>query len=119
MRLEDYFEFEKFDTKFGPVERIRIGGFRISIEHVVELYEHGVNPESIVRDHYPCLSLEQVFATLTYWQREKVRVEEYRRRSDEVGELHYQEWAAEPPSPLLLRLRELKAQRDKGVATGS
>ena len=36
MQLEDNFEFETFDSKFGPVERIRIKGHRIAIEHVIE-----------------------------------------------------------------------------------
>ena len=26
MQLEDYFEFEKFETKFGVVDRIRLKG---------------------------------------------------------------------------------------------
>ena len=49
MQLEDYFEFEKFETKHGPVERIRIKGHRIAIEHVVELFNQGLSPERIRR----------------------------------------------------------------------
>ena len=44
MQLEDYFDFEKFDTKFGPVERIRIKGHRISIEHLIEYFNRGWAP---------------------------------------------------------------------------
>jgi len=36
MQLEDYFDFETCETKFGPVERIRIKDHRISIEYVIK-----------------------------------------------------------------------------------
>ena len=36
MQLEDYFEFETCDTKFGRADVIRIKGSRIMIELVIE-----------------------------------------------------------------------------------
>ena len=44
MQLEDYFEFENLPSKFGQVERIRIKGHRISIEHVLS---REINPEIV------------------------------------------------------------------------
>ena len=62
MQLEDYFDFLAPDD-------IRIKGHRIGIESV--LYEyifHARTPEEIA-DIFPSLSLEQILATLLYYQR--------------------------------------------------
>jgi uncharacterized protein (DUF433 family) len=110
MQLEDYFEFESFETKFGPTERIRIKGHRIPIECVIEAFHNGASPDAIVRELYPSLNLEKVFATLTYYLHNRERVDDYIRRSEEIGEKRYEEWAAQEPSPVVKRIQELKAQ---------
>ncbi len=110
MQLEDYFEFEKFETKFGPAERIRIKGHRISIEHVIEKFKEGMPAEEILR-HFPTLSLEQVFATLTYYLHAKEEIEDYIRRGEAIEDAFYQEYLQQEPPPVIKRLRELKAQR--------
>src|SRR5438477_12297181 len=84
MQLEDYFEFEKFDSPFGPFERIRIKGHRIAIDNVLEFYNQGVPAEEIVETHYPSLTLEEVFATLTYYLHNREAVDAYIRRGEEV-----------------------------------
>ncbi len=111
MQLEDYFDFEKFDTKFGPVERIRIKGHRISIEHLIEYFNQGMGPDQIQREMYPSLTLEEVYATITYYLRNKAAVDEYNRRGEEVAEAYYQEYLKQPDA-LTLRLRALAAQRN-------
>ena len=111
MQLEDYFDFETFDTKFGPCERIRIKGHRISIEHVLEFYKAGMSPEVIQRDQYPSLTLEQVYATITYYLHKQAEVEAYLKRGEEVGEAYYQEYLQKEPDAVTLRLRALVAQR--------
>src|SRR6266446_257176 len=98
MQLEDYFEFERFDTKFGPVERIRIKGHRIAIENIIEPYNTGVPPDTIVRKYYPTLSLEEVYATIAYYLHNQKVVDAYMRRGDDIGELFYQEHLQQEPS---------------------
>ena len=115
MQLEDYFEFEKFDTKFGPVERIRIKGHRISIEHVLDFYKQGMSPDVIQRDHYSSLTLEEVYATITYYLHNKERVDVYLKHGEEVAEAYYQEYLALEPSPVVERLRNMAAQRQETV----
>ena len=111
MQLEDYFEFEKFDTPHGPVERIRIKGHRISIEHVLEHYKAGYSPETIVRDIYPTLDLEKVHATITYYLHNKERVDEYIRQGDRIGEAYYQEYLQKQTPEAAKRIEALKARR--------
>lgn len=117
MQLEDYFEFESFDTPYGRVERIRIKGHRISIEHVLEHYKAGTNPETIVHDIYPTLNLEKVHATITYYLHNKDRVEEYIRQGEAIAEAYYQEHLKREPSEAAKRLRALKAQKQQEAAS--
>jgi uncharacterized protein (DUF433 family) len=117
MQLEDYFEFEKFDSPFGPYERMRIKGHRIAIEHVLEFYRQGISPEKIARTHYPSLSLEEVYATITYYLRNKQAVEAYLQRGEEVADGYYQEWLRNhKPSPVQERLRKLRIAASHGPA---
>jgi uncharacterized protein (DUF433 family) len=93
MQLEDYFEFEKF----GRCERIRIKGHRIAIEHVIGYFKQGLEPRAIVRDIYPTLTLEEVYATITYYLLNKVEVEAYLQRGEELAEAIYQEYLRKGP----------------------
>jgi len=102
MELEGYFDF------VGP-EEIRIKGTRVGIETVVEDYLEGASPEEIA-SRYRSLTLEQVYATLLYYFRNRVQVDAYLeawRASLEQGWLEQQN----NPSPARKRLRELKARR--------
>jgi uncharacterized protein (DUF433 family) len=92
MQLEDYFEFETFDTPYGPVERIRIKGHRIAIENVLEFYNQGVSAEEIQRVHYPSLTLEEVYATLAYYLHNKEAVDAYNERGEKIADAYYQEY---------------------------
>ena len=110
MQLEDYFEFEKFDTKFGPVERIRIKGHRIAIERVLELFNQGTPPDQIQREHYPTLTPEEVYATITYYLHNKGQVDDYLQKGEAIADAYYQEYLKEEPSAVAKRIRALKAQ---------
>jgi uncharacterized protein (DUF433 family) len=92
VQLEDYFEFETFDSKFGPIERIRIKEHRIAIENVIEYFNQGMEPGQIAREIYPTLSLEQVYATITYYLHNKAEVEAYIQRGERIADAWYQEY---------------------------
>jgi uncharacterized protein (DUF433 family) len=111
MKLEDYFDFERFDTEFGVAERIRIKGHRISIEHVIDFFNAGVSAELIQQVHYPSLTLEEVQATITYYLQNKKEVEAYFDRGRKIGDAFYQEYLKQEPPPVVKRLRALRAER--------
>lgn len=113
MQLEDCFEFETFDTKFGPVERIRIKDHRIAIEHVIELYNQGVTAEKIIELSFPSLTLAEVYATITYYLHNQDRVDEYIRKNWDYSETFYQDYLQQEPSPVVKRLRALKEERSR------
>ena len=105
MQLEDYFSFlESHD--------IRIKGTRIGIETV--LYDYifrARTPEEIEQD-YSTLTLDQVYATILYYLRNKESVEKYITDWIEYGE-EMRRQQAENPSPFTLRMRALKAKQAK------
>lgn len=105
MLLEDYFEFLSPDD-------IRIKGHRIGIDNVIDYYLQGYTPEQI-REHFPTLSLEQIYATITYYLHNKDEIDAYIERLNAWREQHYQESLASEPAPVVKRIRALKAQREK------
>jgi uncharacterized protein (DUF433 family) len=107
VQLEDYFDF------LGPDE-IRIKGHRIGIEHVVEYYNSGYNADDIARE-FPGLSLEKIYATITYYLHNRAAVDAYIKRQDRQSEAAYQAWAANP-SPVVKRLRAILAEREQQLA---
>jgi uncharacterized protein (DUF433 family) len=105
MQLEDYFDF------LGPSE-IRIKGHRIGIEHVIERYHDGDSAEQIGAA-FPGLSLEKIYATITYYLHNQAEIDAYLARQDALMEQSIREYEAQDPPPVVKRLRALKEQRER------
>jgi uncharacterized protein (DUF433 family) len=101
--LEDYFEFLSPDD-------IRIKGHRIGIDNVIDYYLAGCTPEQI-REHFPSLSLEKIYATITYYLHNKEEMDAYMERLNAWREQRYQEWRSAEPSPAIQRVRVIREQR--------
>lgn len=99
MLLEDYFDFLDKDD-------IRVKGTRVGIEIILDDYLTGSSPEEIAT-RYISLSLEQVYATITYYLHNRSQIEAYledwRNYTAQTWQAHYQN-----PSPVAKRLRHLK-----------
>lgn len=109
MQIEHYFDFLAPDD-------IRIKGHRIGIESV--LYEYlfrEQTPEQILR-RFPSLTLEQVYATILYYLSNREEVGAYIKDWLEWGERMRVEQDRNPP-PVVVRLRALKAQRQRAPIT--
>jgi uncharacterized protein (DUF433 family) len=65
-----------------PQGVIRVGGTRVTLDTIVEVYEAGSRPEEIAR-HYPSVDLADVFAVITYYLRHREEVQEYLARRRE------------------------------------
>ncbi len=102
VELTDYFEFVDGDT-------IKIRGHRLGIEHVLAYYLEGYHPSEIA-DELPGLSLEEIYATITYYLANRNALDAYLRRRQRRDEQAYQEWAAQP-SPLIHRLRAIREEQ--------
>jgi uncharacterized protein (DUF433 family) len=109
MQLEEYFEFDQ------EGDRIRVKGTRIGIDLLIDAFNAGSPPEMIMRNYYPSLTLEQVYATITYYLHNKAEMDAYIQRVVEQAETTYQEYLKKEPSPVIQRLRALRAQQQSGV----
>lgn len=97
--LEDYFDF------LAPND-IRVKGSRVGIETILWDYlDLGLFPEQIAA-RYRTLSVEEVYATLTYYWQNRGQVEAYLRSvEEEIGRQRQEQ--DRHPSPAMQRLREL------------
>ena len=102
MNLEDYFEF------LSPTA-IRLKGHRIGIEHVIERYRDGDSPEAIAQE-FPGVSLEAIYATITYYLHYQREVEAYLAGVAALVERRMHAADVEE-SPVVRRLQALQTQR--------
>ena len=100
--MNDYFDFLDNDD-------IRIKGTRVGIETVLEDYLNASSPEEIAI-RYPTLTLEQVYATITYYLHNQREIDQYlelwRKFSEESWRKQVQH-----PSPAVKRLCAIKRQQ--------
>jgi len=97
-----YFDFLAYDD-------IRIKGTRVGIETVLDDYLQGASPEEIAV-RYRTLSLEQIYATITYYLHDTEETDRYLQQWRAHAESSW-ETQQRNPSPAVQRLRELKARR--------
>jgi len=102
VKINEYFDFLDPDD-------IRIKGTRVGIETVLEDYLNAASPEEIAI-RYPTLTLEQVYATITFYLHNQREVEQYLERWRKYTEESWKQ-QEQHPSPAVERLRNLKRQR--------
>jgi len=92
---------------------IRIKGHRIGIDDVLYYYLEGYTPEEIIV-HLPTLSLEKIYAAITYYLGHRTEMNKYLSELSAWRELRHQEQASRP-SPVLQRLKDIKHQREQAA----
>ena len=108
MELESYFEFLREND-------IRIKGTRVGIETVLDDYLEGASPEEIAA-RYHSLSLEQIYATITYYLHNRAQVDAYLEAWRQYTDQAWQEQERNP-SEVVKRLRQLR--ETQAQTTGS
>lgn len=101
MNLEDYFDFLAPDD-------IRIKGTRIGIESILYQYIHRSQSPEEIAAQFHSVTLEQVYATILYYLRQREAVTQYLADWLEFAR-HAREAQERNPPPVVLRLRQLKA----------
>ncbi|PKO21823.1 MAG: hypothetical protein CVU38_12590 [Chloroflexi bacterium HGW-Chloroflexi-1] len=97
MDLESYFNFLDPDD-------IRLKGTRVGIETVLDDYLNAASPEEIAT-RYRSVTLEQVYATITYYLHNQHEVDAYLARWRAYCDAAWQEQERNPPE-IVLRMRE-------------
>jgi uncharacterized protein (DUF433 family) len=102
MQLEDYFDF------LAPND-IRLKGHRIGIESVLYEYIHRAQTPEEIAEHFPTLSLEQIYATILYYLHHQEEIHAYLTAWIEHGR-RMREEQERNPTPLMLKIRKLAAE---------
>ena len=103
MQLEDYFDFLAPDD-------IRIKGHRIGIEDVLYEYIFNARSPDELQQRFPTLTLEEIYATLTYYHRNQEKIDAYLNDWIEFGKRMRAEQERNP-DPFMLKLRRLRAEQ--------
>ncbi len=106
MQLEDYFLFITEDD-------IRIKGHRIGIDNVLFYFLEGYTPEEIIAI-YPDLSLEKIYATITYYLHNKQEIDSYLLRIRTWQQTRYHE-AVKNPSLQREKMQKIKRQKQDSL----
>jgi uncharacterized protein (DUF433 family) len=108
MELESYLDFIDEDT-------IRLRGRRIDIAHVLGYYHEGYSAEMIALE-LPTLSLEEIYAALTYYLHNRTAVDAYlERRAVSIANIMH-ESDQRPPPPSVQKVRVLRERLTRGQA---
>ncbi len=84
---------------------LRVGSLGVSLDSVVIAFQDGHSPETI-QQHYPALSLEEVYGAVAYYLANRNEVDQYLKRQEQLWEQARQH-AAQKPNPVVQRLRAL------------
>ena len=110
VQLEGYFDF------LAP-EDIRIKGTRVGIETVLYDYIHRARTPEQIAASYPALTLEQVYATILYYLRDRPTLDGYLAAWLEFGHRMRAEQARDPAArDFAARLRQARAGREGAPA---
>ena len=97
---------------------IRVGTSRISLDLVVEQYEHGMTPEDMIRA-YDTLQLADVHDAIAYYLRHREEVKAYlKRRTAEAETLRVKIEADHPRVSNEELLARLRARENESAPTG-
>lgn len=110
MDLEGYFEFLGKDD-------IRVKGTRIGIETILDDYFEGISPEEIAA-RYRSLSLEQVYATITFYLHNRKKIDDYLNSWHQYSKEAQQEQKIHPSSikKRLLQLKSIQSTQAQAAA---
>lgn len=103
MQIEDYFDF------LAPND-IRLKGHRIGVESILYEYIHNCKTPEELKTRFPTLSLEQIYATILYYLQNQEQIDKYLSDWLEFGD-KMREQQAKNPTPAMLKLRRIKAER--------
>ena len=111
MNLEDYFDFLAPDD-------IRLKGTRVGIESVLYEYVHREQTAEAIVRRFPTLTLDQVYAAILYYLRNRQAMDAYLADWLEWGYRVREEQRQNPP-PFVARLQAAREERARYSADQS
>jgi len=105
VKLDDYFDFLAPDD-------IRIKRHRVGIENILYYHLYRDRTPEEIQAELPTLSLDQIYATILYYLRNKKQVGKYLTDWIEFGRRARAE-QRKNPTPFMIRIRKLKLSRTR------
>lgn len=65
---------------------IRVGGTRVTLETLIDVFSTGATPEEIAQD-FSALRLDDVYAVITYYLRHRTEVDAYVQRRHDAADV--------------------------------
>ncbi|NER33504.1 MAG: DUF433 domain-containing protein [Oscillatoria sp. SIO1A7] len=103
MDLENYFEFL-------TAEDIRVKGTRIGIEHILYEYVVGTKTAEEIAQEFHTVSLEQIYATILYYLRDREAVGKYLENWLDCTNKAQAQFDIDPP-PFVAKVLKWKLER--------
>jgi uncharacterized protein (DUF433 family) len=91
---------------------VRVGGTRLTLESVLDVFKQGASPQEIV-EAFSDLDLADVYAVLTYYLRHRADVDAYLQEQEAKAEAIRQKIAARQGDQQGLRERLLARRADR------
>lgn len=91
---------------------IRVGNSRVLLEIVIQAFQDGASPESIVQ-RYSTLSLGDVYLTIGYYLGHPETINAYLNRREQLAESVRQKLSSIQPDISLIRSRLLEQKKTK------
>jgi uncharacterized protein (DUF433 family) len=89
---------------------VRVGNSRVLLEIVIQSFQDGTSPESIVHQ-YSTLTLSEVYSTIAYYLQHRESVEAYLTRREQLAESVQQRLNQVQPDLSFIRSRLLSRQK--------
>lgn len=86
-----------------------VEGHRIAVHDIAVIHNQGYSPEQIAAEHFPTLTVAQVYAALLYYAEHKAEID--REIAEEAADIKAR--AAADMSPLAQRIRSAIAERKR------
>src|SRR5262245_15086301 len=97
-----------------PAGVFRVGNSRVLLELVIRAFQRGETPEAIVQS-YDTLSLQDVYAVITFYLAQPGRIDKYMRQRDQVAAETRAKIEASQPPRAELRDRVMARAKAKGL----
>ena len=112
-----------FDAEPVPLRQdehgdIRVGDSRVLLDLIVNAFESGATPETIVQ-MYPTVKLADVYGAITYYLRHRREVEDYLRQREQRADQVRKKIEARQPDVMEIRRRLLNRNGKPGAGDAS
>lgn len=92
--------------------RVLIGNTRVTLDLVIHQFQKDETPEAI-QQHYDTLTLDEIYAVITYYLQNRTEVDAYMREVEAAEEQARREWETNPNEVSRALREKLRQEKQK------